>query len=100
MTGAYVFQALFEELFERGLTFISKYRKNMKNTLAKMIDKILRRKRAIIESVNDHSKTSVRLDIPAPQPFQLPVNLLSGLTAHSYHPKKPALSIPNLDPLA
>ncbi|WP_255516214.1 transposase [cf. Phormidesmis sp. LEGE 11477] len=59
----YVLQALFEELFERGLTFISKRKKTMKNTLVKLRDKILLRKHAIIESVDDQLRTSVRLSI-------------------------------------
>lgn len=97
----YVSQALFEELFERGLTFISKRKKTMKNTLVKMIDKILLRKRAIIESVNDQLKNICQIEHSRHRsPFNFLVNLLSGLIAYSYHPKKPALDIPNLDPLA
>ncbi len=42
----YVSQKLFEELYERGLELITKSKKNMKNRLVKLIDKILLRKRA------------------------------------------------------
>ncbi len=43
----YVSQKIFEELYERGLEFITKSKKNMKNRLVKLIDKILLRKRAV-----------------------------------------------------
>jgi hypothetical protein len=49
-------QALFEQLYSQGLELIAKRRKNMKNNLMKLMDKILLRKRAIIESVNDQLK--------------------------------------------
>lgn len=52
----YISQKLFEELYERGLQLITKSKKKMKNRLVKLIDKILLRKRAVIESVNDYLK--------------------------------------------
>lgn len=52
----YISQALFEQLQATGLALITRRRKNMKNGLIKLIDKILLRKRAIIESVNDQLK--------------------------------------------
>ena len=52
----YVSQALFEQLQATGLELISRRRNNMKNGLMKLMDKILLRKRAIIESVNDQLK--------------------------------------------
>jgi transposase len=47
----YISQALFEQLYERGWQLITKSKKNMKNRLVKLIDKILLRKRALIESI-------------------------------------------------
>ena len=40
-----------EALYERGLELITNYKKKMKNKLVKVIDKILLRKRALIETV-------------------------------------------------
>ncbi|KLV35378.1 transposase, partial [Piscirickettsia salmonis] len=48
-----IHQKLFDQLYEKGLQLITKIRKNMKNKLVLMIDKILLRKRGIIESVFD-----------------------------------------------
>ncbi len=40
----YISQKLFDQLYEKGLQLITKIRKNMKNNLVLMIDKILLRK--------------------------------------------------------
>ncbi len=44
---------LFEQLFIDGVHLITKIRKNMKNSLMFMHEKILLRERALIETVND-----------------------------------------------
>lgn len=94
----YVSQKLFEQLFERGLTFISKRKKKMNNTLVKLVDKILLRKRAIIESVNDQLKNICQIEHSRHRsPFNFLVNLIAGLVAYSYHPKKPSLDLPNFE---
>ncbi|MBD2075687.1 hypothetical protein H6F86_17685 [Phormidium sp. FACHB-592] len=49
----YVSQALFQQLYERGLQLITKSKKNMKSCLVKRIDKILLRKQALIASTNN-----------------------------------------------
>ncbi len=49
----YMSQKLFEELYERGLQLVTKAKRNMKQRLLKLMDKILLRKRSLIESVND-----------------------------------------------
>ena len=51
-----VSQALFEKLYEQGLELIARCRKNMTNQLMNLMDQVLLRKRAIIESVNDQLK--------------------------------------------
>jgi len=58
----YVSQKLFEQLYEQGLKLIAKSKGNMKNRLMKMMDKILLRKRAVIESVNDQLKNICQIE--------------------------------------
>jgi hypothetical protein len=92
----YISQALFESLFERGLELITKCRKNMKNALMPLLDKILLRKRPIIETVNDQLKNLCQIEHSRHRsPFNFLVNLVSGLIAYAYHPDKPSLGIPN-----
>jgi transposase len=57
----YISQRLFDELWERGLHLITKIRKNMHNKLMPLMDKLLLRKRAIIESINDQLKNIQQL---------------------------------------
>jgi len=49
----YICQQLFNLLFEKGIQLITKLKKNMRNRLMPLMDKILLRKRSIIETVND-----------------------------------------------
>ena len=53
----YIGQSLFETLFVDGIQLITKIKNNMKNVLMNINDKILIRKRAVIETVNDELKT-------------------------------------------
>jgi hypothetical protein len=100
----YLSKALFEELFNRGITLITKLKKNMKNKLLPLEDKLLLRKRAIIESVNDFLKNICQIEHSRHRsPKNFLVNLLSGLVAYSIIPKKPSLhfsSIHQLQPHA
>lgn len=90
----YVSQALFEQLRTRGLELIARRRKNMKNGLINLMDKILLRKRAIIKSVNDQLKNICQIEHSRHRSrFNFLVNLISGLIAYSYHPKKPSLDL-------
>ena len=58
----YISKALFERLYRRGVQLITRLRKNMKNVLMEMGDKILLRKRAVIESVNDILKNICQVE--------------------------------------
>ena len=49
----YIEQALVENLFLNGVQLVTKAKNSMKNSLMSMADKILIRKRALIETVND-----------------------------------------------
>jgi hypothetical protein len=66
----------------------------MKNSLVKLVDKILLRKRAIIESVNDPLKNICQVEHSRHcSRFNFLMNLLAGLIAYSYHPQKPSLDL-------
>lgn len=47
----YISQKLFQQLLEQGIFMVTRVKKNMKNKLMSMLDKILLLKRALIESV-------------------------------------------------
>lgn len=92
----YISQPLFEELYERGLQLITKRKKNMKQKLVKMWDKILLRKRSLIETVNDQLKNLMQIEHSRHRSFwNFLVNLLGGLAAYTYLPSKPSLDLEN-----
>ena len=92
----YISQPLFEELYERGLELITRRKKNMKQKLVKMWDKILLRKRSLIETVNDQLKNVVQIEHSRHRSFwNFLVNLLGSLVAYTYLPSKPSLDLDN-----
>ncbi len=91
---SYIFQALFTQLHEQGLQLITRCKKNMKNRLMPLIDKILLRKRAVVESINDQLKNISQIEHCGHRSlFNFVVNLLTGLVAYTYQEKKPSLDI-------
>ena len=90
----YIRQDLFEELYERGLELVTNYKKKMKNKLVKLIDKVLLRKRALIETVNDQLKNIFQIEHSRHRsPLNFLVNMLAALVAYTYQEKKPALDL-------
>ncbi|ERL61037.1 IS982 family transposase, partial [Piscirickettsia salmonis] len=81
-------------LYEKGLQLINKIRKNMKNKLMPIIDKILLRKRGIIESVFDQLKNISQIEHSRHRSVNnFMVNILTGLAAYCLQEKKPSLNI-------
>lgn len=90
----YISQALFAELFERGIQLVTKLKTKMKNRLMLLIDKLLLRKRAIVESVNDQLKNISQIEHTRHRSLaNFMVNLVSGLIAYCHQPKKPSLRL-------
>ena len=91
----YISQALFEQLLETfDLQLITKLRKNMKNRLMPLMDKLLLRKRAIIESVVDQLKNISQIEHTRHRsPINAFVNIIAGLIAYCHQPKKPSLNL-------
>ncbi|MEZ5583838.1 MAG: IS982 family transposase [Candidatus Competibacteraceae bacterium] len=91
----YISQRLFNELWERGLQLITKLRKNMRNKLMPLADKLLLRKRAIIETINDQLKNIQQVEHTRHRSVvNAMVNVLAALVAYTHQPRKPALNIP------
>lgn len=95
----YISAELEEELFSNNnIKLITKQKKNMKEKIIPIIDKILLRKRAIIESVNDELKNSCYIEHSRHRsPCNFLVNLLSGLIAYSFKPSKPSINFSQRD---
>jgi hypothetical protein len=89
----YLSQELFNTLFVDGIHLITKIRSNMKNSLMSLSDKILLRKRAVVESVIDELKNICQVEHSRHRSFgNFISNLISGLIAYSFLPKKPSIN--------
>lgn len=91
----YVSQALATKLLQDfGIQFFAKPRRNMKNRLMLLSDKLLARKRSIIETVIDQLKNISQIEHSRHRsPVNFGVNVLCGLIAYCYQPKKPSLDL-------
>jgi hypothetical protein len=90
----YVSQKLFERLFANGVELITRLKKKMKNKLVLLMDKLLLRKRSLIETVCDQLKNISQLEHSRHRSVvNFMVNLVAGLIAYTYQDKKPSLNI-------
>ena len=90
----YISQKLFEKLFIDGIQLITKLKSNMKGTLMSVSDRVLLRKRAIIETINDELKNIAQIEYSRHRAFHnFVVNLLSGIAAYCFFPKKPSINL-------
>ena len=88
----YIGKELAQLLFVDGVQIITQVKNNMKNCLMTMSDKILLRKRSVIETVNDELKNICQVEHSRHRSFgNFLTNLISGLIAYSFLPKKPSI---------
>jgi transposase len=97
----YLSQPLFEQLFEQGLQLITHLRKNMPNRLIPLQDKLLLRRRNIIETINDQLKNISQIEHTRHRSLlNCLVNVLAGLIAYCHQPKKPSLHLHSFEQAA
>ncbi|HEX8069066.1 MAG TPA: IS982 family transposase [Pyrinomonadaceae bacterium] len=90
----YISQPLRLLLQAQGLRLVTKLRKNMKNKLLPLTDKLLLRKRALIETVNDQLKNISQIEHTRHRSlWNFLGNVAAGLIAYTWHEKKPSLNL-------
>lgn len=90
----YIGKDLAKLLFIDGIQLITSIRNNMKNCLMTMSDKILLRKRSVIETVNDELKNICQIEHSRHRSFgNFLTNIIAGLIAYSFLPKKPQIKV-------
>jgi hypothetical protein len=88
----YIGKELMLNLFNDGIHLITHIKNNMKNSLMTMKDKILLRKRSVIETVNDELKNMCQIEHSRHRSVgNFLTNLISGLIAYCFFPKKPSI---------
>ncbi len=86
----YISKKLQELLFVDGIHPVTSIRNNRKNSLMTMADKILLRKRSVIETVNDELKNICQVEHPRHRSFaNFVANPVSGIIAYSFYPRNP-----------
>lgn len=94
----YISQKLFELLLQQNIQLITTLKKNMKNRLMPLIDKILLRKRSLIETVNDQLKNISQVQHTRHRSVcNFMVNVIAGIIAYTYQDKKPSLNLTTQD---
>ena len=90
----YISQPLFEALYDKGVQLLTKLKRGMRNRLIPLFDKIMLRKRAIIESVVDQLKNISQIEHSRHRSVaNCFVNLVAGLIAYTWREKMPSLNI-------
>lgn len=90
----YISQKLTRLLGEENIQLVTKIKKNMKNKFVNHFDKLLLRKRAIIESINDQLKNISQIEHTRHRSvWNFYTNIVAGLIAYTYQEKKPNLQL-------
>ncbi len=94
----YISAKLFERLFSRGLQLITGIKKTMKNKLMDLHDKIMLRKRSLIETVFDYLKNKFNLQHTRYRsPVNFLIHILSTVIAYQFKKNKLSISFENLN---
>ena len=90
----YIGKNLFDKLFVDGTQLITKQKSNMKGPIMKISDRLLLRKRAIIETVNVELTNIAQVEPSRHRSFDnFIVNTLEDLAAYCFFPKKPTIAV-------
>ena len=86
----YISQKLFDSLFEEGIQLVTGLRVNMKNKLMPFYDKMMLRKRHIIETINDLLKNTAQIVHSRHRSVaNFIINIISALGAYCLFDNKP-----------
>ena len=89
----YIKQNLFINLYERGLKMVHGIKKNMPNKLMNLKEKIILRKRNIIETLFDYLKNKMNLEHTRHRsPINAFVHILSTFISYSLKKNKPSIN--------
>ena len=91
----YLSRALRDQLWRMfKVQLITGIRANMKNMLLPLLDKLLLRRRVIVETIVDQLKNISQIEHSRHRsPVNFVVNVLCGLIAYCHRPRKPSLNL-------
>jgi transposase len=89
----YISKDLFHKLYTRGLKLVTGVKKSMKNILMPWNEKILLKKRSLIETVFGYLKNTLMLEHTRHRsPLNMLIHLISTLIVYQMKPSKPSIS--------
>lgn len=90
----YLSQKLFEEMLESGIQIVTMLRNKMKPKLMPIKDRLMLKKRSLIESVFHILKDMLHIDHTRHRsPKNFLINILGALTAYCFYPNKPSIRL-------
>ena len=90
----YISKALHDALLAKGLKLTTLIRRNMKPRLMRLWDRLMLRKRFLIETVNDQLNNVSQIEHSRHRRLSgFLVNVVGALIAYTYPPKKPSLNL-------
>jgi hypothetical protein len=90
----YISQVLHDALLAGGLKLITMIRRNMKPRLMQLWDRLMLRKRFLIETINDNLKNVSQIEHSRRRSLTgFMINVVGALIAYTYQPKKPSLGL-------
>jgi hypothetical protein len=90
----YISASLFEMLFNDGIHIVTGIKSNMKNRLMSLYDRIMLRKRSVIETINDELKNICDIEHSRHRSIHnFFMNLIAALGAYCFFDKKPAIRV-------
>jgi len=88
----YISKALTDLLFGNGISLITAVKRNMKEKALSNEEKLLLRKRSVIETVNDELKNICQVEHTRHRSLNgFLLNIMSAIAAYSFFPKKPSI---------
>ena len=88
----YLNQKLFKKMLKKGIQIVTQIRSNMKNKLMDYADRIILRKRSLVESVFHIFKDILNMDHTRHRsPTNFMTNLVAGLAAYCLSDRKPRM---------
>jgi hypothetical protein len=88
----YISKALSDMLFGNGIQLITAVRRNMKSKALSNEEKLLLRKRSVIETVNDELKNICQVEHTRHRSISgFLLNIMGAIAAYSFFPKKPSI---------
>ena len=86
----FINQSAFEQLLQKGLQVVTGIRTNMKNKLMNFNQKLLLKKRGMIESINDILKTVCDIEHTRHRsPINALLNIFAGICAYTFLERLP-----------